>query len=135
MAWTPAQLAKAKKLFKARGNKKSWSECVGLACKGTARKPAKKAVKKDISGTRGKKAPAKKKAAKRVTIVKASARKVNVKVGSLGSMSLSKVREAQQDIARLEKMKANAGTVAERKQIAGAISGLKKLKNSFKKFL
>lgn len=124
MAWTKAQLAKARKMFKARGNRKTWAECVKMATKGG---------KVSGTGTRRKKAaPARKTTVKKVTVVKA--RKATVKVAGIGSIALSKVKEAQQDIARLEKLKA-AAKGPERKQIAGAISGLKKFKNSFKKFL
>lgn len=131
MAWTAAQLAKARKMYKARGNKKSWSECIAAVTKGGKVSGTKKKAaprKKAVSGTR-------KTTPRKTTVVKARAKQVNVKVGGIGSIALNKVKGAQEDIARLEKMKKSAPTASERKQIAGAISGLKKFKNSFKKFL
>lgn len=128
MAWTKAQLAEARRLHKRKGNKLSWSECIAKATKGTARKPAKKAV----SGVRksAKKAPAKK-----ITVIRASAKKVNVKVGSLGSMALSKVSQAQKDEAALRKKLADCTNATEKKQIRAAITGIKKIKTTFKRFL
>lgn len=128
MAWTQAQLAKARKMYKARGNRKTWAECIASVTKGAKKKAPAKRAKVSGTGTKKKAAP------KRVTVVRASGRKVNVKVAGIGSIALSKVKEAQQDIARLEKLK-DGKKGAERKQIMGAISGLKKFKNSFKKFL
>lgn len=126
MAWTKAQLAAARKMYRKPGNRKSWADCIAAATKGGK-----------VSGTRTrtvkKKAAAPKKTTvKKVTVVKA--RKATVKVAGMGAIALSKVKGAQEDIQRLEKLR-DTKTGAERKQITQAISGLKKFKNSFKKFL
>lgn len=123
MAWTKKQLAEARRLYKAPRNKKTWSECIGIACKGAKRKAT-------VSGTKKASKPR-----KTVKVVKARAKKVTVNMGSMGSIAMQKVKGNNSKIAGLERMLPKATTKTERANIRKAIGACKKDKNFWKKYL
>lgn len=46
MGWTAKQLADAKRMYKAKGNRKTWPECIAAATKGGKKIAGKKTVKR-----------------------------------------------------------------------------------------
>jgi hypothetical protein len=137
MAWTPAQIKEAKRLYNRKGNRLSWADCIKRATKGGARKSA---PKKRASV--GAKKPARK-------VVKTVTRKSITKISGLAGNATSELVQVQRKItsekAAIDKLKGRsmAGMGAADKKALRAditrrkqyIQQLNKHKTAIKRFI
>lgn len=130
MAWSKAQMAAAKKIYKSPGNKKTWPECIKAVTSGgvvgrAKSKPVKTVIKK--------------------TVVR---RPVSVRIGNVENSAMKDLQATTQKIqfeeAFLQSLKSGAvGADAAKKRVIAKevqrrksyISELKKHKNALKRFV
>lgn len=141
MAWTKKQLADAKRMYKAKGNRKSWPECIASATKGGKVGAKKKAAPKKRAASVGRKP---KVVAKKVTTRKT----VTTRLAGISGDAMKQLQSVQSNIQREEKYIADMQgkkaklPLKERKAIGADIvkrkayvQVLKKNKTSLKKFI